>query len=87
MPIGRIDFEIINILGCSYVCIIIKARIWASVLMNSAKVEITESLKLNFALGYRLTYLILMVLFILLWKAFPIGFLIMVCCDIQSHMF
>lgn len=87
MPTGRIDFELINILGCSYVCIIIKARIWASVLINSVKVEITESLKLNFAVGCRLIYLILMVPFILLWKAFPFGFLIMVCCDMQAYMF
>lgn len=87
MPTGRIDFEPINILWCSYVCIIIKTRIWASVLINSVKVERTKSLKLNFAVGCGLIYLILMVPFILLWEAFPFGFLIMVCGDMQANMF
>lgn len=53
-------------------------------LIGSVQVEITESLKPNFAVERFLIYLILMVPFILLWKAFPFGFLIMVFCDMEA---
>ena len=53
-------------------------------LTGSVQVEITESLKPNFAVECSLIYLILIVPLILLWKAFPFGFLILVCCDMQA---